>query len=108
MGSVSSRWCPRRAFAGEASQLVLCARQFSLPGGLILDIFHVRQITKIDPDPQSLRYAFAEGRPLVAQGLHTYKPPVFRRSHGEDGRLPRRLEAAVLYLGGLKEDFEQE
>jgi hypothetical protein len=69
---------------------------------------YVRQITEIDPDSYSLRYSHSKkGDPLLPKdfthiNLRHFGDVMERMADYLNG-----LEAAVLYLGGLKEDFEQ-
>lgn len=69
---------------------------------------YVRQITEIDPDSYSLRYAHSQkGDPSLPKdfmhiNLRHFGEVMERMADYLDG-----LEVAVLYLGGLKEDSEQ-
>ena len=69
---------------------------------------YVRQITEIDPDSYSLRYAHSEkGDPSLPKDFTHINLRHFGEVMERMADYLNGLEAAVLYLGGLKEDFEQ-
>ena len=69
---------------------------------------YIDQITEIDPNSYSLRYAHSkEGVPLLPDDFTHINLRHFGELMERMADYLNGLEAAMLYLGGLKEDFEQ-